>query len=142
MVDIEKQICERLHKLRNYIKSRIETPELADDLYGEAVLKILRKVRSEKVGKDFSSLDAFMWICAKTVIHDHFKTEAVRKRLLEDDYVYCINTSERGPERKYEMKEEIKEFMKRVERELNSIYKKTLFLLLFQSMNHIEIAYT
>ena len=141
MINIETQICERLPKLRNYIKSRVGTPELAEDLYGEAVLKILEKVKGERLGND-SSLDSFMWMCARSVISDHFKTEGIRKHLLEDDYVYCVNMYEKSPERKYEIKEEIKEFIKRVERELNSIYKKTLFLLLFQSMNHIEIAYT
>ena len=139
---IETQVCNRLYKLRNYIKSRIGIPELAEDLYGEAVLIILRKVRSEKLGKDFSSLDAFMWICAKTVIHDHFKTEGVRKRLLEDDYVYCVNMCERSPEKAYEIKEEIKIFMEEVRDKLSSVYRKTLILSLFQNMDHNEIADT
>jgi len=142
VVNIEKQICDRSFRLRRYVESKCRgNKELAEDLYGDAILKILTKVRIEKFKND-SSLDGFMLKCAKTVISNYFKTESVQNRLFNDDYVYCVNMNEKSPERKYEMKEEIKEFMKRVERELNSIYKKTLFLLLFQSMNHIEIAYT
>ena len=142
MTNIETQICDHSFRLKRYIESKCRgQKELAEDLYGDAMLKILMKVRVEKFKND-SSLDGFMLKCAKTTISNYFKIEATHKRLFNDDYVYCVNTSERGPERKYETKEEIKKFMKRVERELNSIYKKTLFLLLFQSMNHIEIAYT
>ena len=137
MTNIETQICNRLPKLRNYIKSRVGTPELAEDLYGEAVLKILRKARNGS-----SSLDAFMWICAKTVISDYFKTEGVRRRLLENDYVYCVNMCERSPEKAYETLEEIKAFMGEAREKLNSVYRKTLILLLFQNMDHNEIADT
>ena len=142
MTNIETQICDHLHKLRNYIKGRVGIGELAEDLYGKTVLKILRKVRSERLRNDSFSLDAFMWACARTVISDHFKTEGVRKRLLEDDYVYCINTHERSPEREYEAKEENKKFMEKARVELNSVYRRTLILLLFQNMNHDEIADT
>ncbi|GAG45559.1 unnamed protein product, partial [marine sediment metagenome] len=142
MASIETQICNRLHKLRNYIKGRVGTGEVAEDLYGEALLKILKKAKSEKIKKDFPSLDTFMWLCARTVISDHFKTEAVRKRLLEDDYVYCVNMYEKSPEKIHEVKEEIKTFMEEVRQKLNNVYRKTLILLLFQNMNHDEIANT
>ena len=141
MANIETQIYDRLHKLRNYINSRVSSRAIADDLYGEAVLKILEKVKGERLGKD-SSLDSFMWMCARSVISDHFKTEGVRKRLLEDDYIYCINMYEKSPEKIYEVKEEIKIFMEKAKKELNSVYRKTLILLLFQNMNHDEIANT
>ena len=141
MISIETQICNRLYKLKNYIKSRIGTSELADDLYGEAVLKILEKVKGERLGND-SSLDSFMWMCARSVISDHFKTEAVRKRLLEDDYAYCVNIYEKSPEKIHEVKEEIKIFMEEAREKLSYIYRKTLILLLFQNMKHHEIADT
>jgi len=142
MTDIETQICDRLHKLRNYIKGRVGTGEIAEDLYGEALLKILKKAKSEKIKKDFPSLDTFMWLCARTVISDHFKTEGVRKRLLEDDYVYCVNVYEKSPEEIHEVKEEIKIFMEEARKKLSGVYRKTLILLLFQNMNHNEIADT
>ena len=142
MVDIEKQICDRSFRLKRYVESKCRgNKELAEDLYGDAILKILTKVRIEKFKND-SSLDGFMLKCAKTAISNYFKIEGAHNRLFNNDYVYCVKTSEGSPERKYEMKEEVKEFMKRVEKELNSIHKKTLFLLLFQSMKHVEIAYT
>jgi len=142
MTNIETQICDRLHKLRNYIKGRVGTGEVAEDLYGEALLIILKKAKSEKIKKDFPSLDTFMWLCARSVISDHFKTEGVRKRLLEDDYVYCVNLHEKSPEKIYEVKEEIKIFMEEARKKLNNVYRKTLILLLFQNMNHDEIANT
>ena len=142
MVDIETQICDRLHKLRNYIKGRVGTGEVAEDLYGEALLKILRKAKSEKIKKDFPSLDTFMWLCARSVISGYFKTECVRKRLLEDDYVYCINMCEKSPEGKFEVEEENKIFLEKAKKQLNDIYKRVLMLLLFQNMGHDEIADT
>lgn len=141
MINIETQICNRLHKLRNYINSRVSSGAIADDLYGEAVLKILEKVKGERLRKG-SSLDSFMWMCARSVISSHFKTEGVRRRLIENDYIYCINMYERSPEKVHEVKEEIKIFMEEAREKLSSVYRKTLILLLFQNMNHNEIADT
>ena len=141
MIRIETQICDRLHRLKNYINSRVGKGALAEDLYGDAVLKILRKVRSEK-SKGGSSLNTFMWRCAQTVISDYYKKENIHKRLLDAEYVYRINTIGKSPEKEYEIKEENKKFMERARRELNDIRRRILILLLFQNMRHYEIADT
>lgn len=138
-VNIEKQICDRLYKLKNYINSRVNLKTEAEDLYSATVLKILRILRSGKFRKG-GSLDAFMWICAKSTISDYFKKEGMHKRLLKDDYVYCINMFEKSPERKFEIKEENRMFLEKARRQLNNIYKRVLMLLLFQNMRHDEIA--
>lgn len=141
MTNIETQICERLHKLKNYIKGRVGTSEVADDLYGETALKILRKVKREKTNNGHS-LDAFMRICARTVISDYFKKERIRKQLLKDEYVNRVRTFKEGPDKEYEVREENNKFMERARKELSSAYRKALILLLFQNMNHYEIADT
>lgn len=142
MTNIETRICDRSFRLKRYIESKCRgQKELAEDLYGDAMLKILTKVRIEKFKND-SSLDGFMLICAKTVISNYFKTESIHKRIIDNNYIYCVNTSEKSPEKKYEIKEKIKRFMEKIEKKLNNTYKKTLFLSLFQNMNHNEIAYT
>lgn len=142
MAYIETQICDRLYKLRNYIKGRVGTGEVAEDLYGEALLKILKKAKSEKIKKDFPSLDTFMWLCARSVISDYFKAKDRQQRLLKDDYAYCVNTLEGSPEKKYEISEENKTFIEMARKKLSDDCRKVLILLLFQNMKHYEIAET
>ena len=142
MTNIETQICEHSFRLKRYVESKCRgQKELAEDLYGDAMLIILTKVRIGKL-KNSSSLEVFMLKCAKTAMSNYFKIEAARKRLFNNDYIYCVNTSGKSPERKYEIKEENKRFMERAERELNTVYRKILILSLFQDMDRVEIANT
>jgi len=53
MADIEQQICDRLYKLKNYINSKVNKGALAEDLYGDAMLKILKKVKINQVVKNW-----------------------------------------------------------------------------------------
>jgi len=142
MKTLEKQICDRSAKLKKYIEFKCQgNKELAEDLFQDTMLKILAEVKVEKL-KNNSSLDSFMSKCAKTVISCYFKTEAIHKRLLSDDYVYCISANEKSYERNYEIKEEIKDFMRKAETQLGNTCRKIIMLLLFQNMNHFEIAST
>ena len=140
-VSIETQVCDRLHKLKNYVNAKVSSKVEAEDLYSATVLKILRIVRSGEF-REGNSVDAFMWICAKGTISTYFKTKNLRYRLLKDNYVYCINTIEKSPERKFEIKEESKMFLEKADKQLSDIYKRVLMLFLFQNMKHDEIADT
>lgn len=136
---IEAQICDRLCGLKNYIDKRIGKGAIAEDLYGDSVLKILQKVKSERFIND-SSLNVFMIMCAKTVISDYYKKEKIHKRLLENEYVYRTRVIEESPEKEYEIKIENKKFIEKINRELDSVCRRIVFLLLFQNMKHHEIA--
>lgn len=136
---IEAQICDRLYKLKKYIDSKVGKGALAEDLYGDAVLKVLKKVKIEKIKNDYS-LDVFMILCAKTVISDYYKKERMHKQLLENEYVCHISTIEESVEKEYEIKRENKKFMERIREELDDMCRRILVLLLFQNMRHCEIA--
>ena len=140
-ISIETQICDRLYKLKNYINSRVSSRVEAEDLYSDTVLKILRIVRRGEF-REGNSVDAFMWLCAKSVISTYFKTKNLRNQLLKDNYVYCIRTSERSFGKAYEASEECKAFIEKARKKLSDVYKRVLMLLLFQNMRHDEIADT
>lgn len=142
MKKIEKQICDRSANLKKYIEYKCHgNKQLAEDLYSETMLKILTGVKIEKLKNNYS-LDGYMGFCAKTVISCYFQTEATRKRLRNTNYVYCIATEEKSPEKNYETEAEIKGFMKKVDKKLGVTCKKIIMLLLYQNMNHEEIAST
>lgn len=140
ITEIERQICGRLYKLKNYINFRIVNKTVADDIYSLVVLKLWRIIRSGKFKVGFS-IDAFMWLCAKTAINGHFKKEKNEQNRY-DEYAYYCNAIIKSPEKEYEAKEENKLFMEKARKELNDICRRVLILLLFQNMKHHEIADT
>lgn len=138
---IETQICDRLYKLKNYISSRVSSRVVADDIYGDTMLRIWRIVRNRKF-KEGLSVDAFMWLCAKSVISDYFKKESSKKRNCVDEYGHYCDTATESLERVYEASVENEIFMEKARKELNNICRRVLMLLLFQNMKHWEIADT
>ena len=140
MVGIEKQICNRLYKLRNYINFRVVNKTVVDDIYSIAILKLWRIIKNGGFKKGHS-IDSYMWLCAKSTISDYFKKEK-NEQNRDDEYTYSCNAITKSPEKEYEAKEENKLFMEKARRELSDDYRKVLILLLFQNMNHYEIADT
>ena len=89
ITEIEKQICNRLYKLKNYINFRVVNKTVADDIYSLTVLNLMKIIRSGKFKVGFS-IDAFMWLCAKTAINGYFKKEK-NEQNRDDEYTYSCN---------------------------------------------------
>ena len=137
----EPQVCEKLYKLRHYISSRISPREVAEDVYGDVIVKMWGAIRGGKL-KASLSVDAFIWRCAWCVLCDYYKKEGRKKRTDNGEYGYYLSMLIGRPEREYEASTINNAFMARAGKELNDTCRKILILLLFQNMKHRDIADT
>ena len=130
---IEVQICARLRTLKNFIISKTDSVPVAEDIYGDTVLKIWRIIRSGKFKKGHS-IDSFMWHCALNSITDYYRKEKRYNFFARNEYAHYHNNLARSPERNYEMAMENRLFIEKVMSVLSAVYRKILILLLFQNM--------
>jgi len=139
---IEKQVCARLRTMKNFIVSRTDSVPVAQDIYGDAVLRIWRKIRNGKFRDDGGSLDSFMWWQARNAIKDYYRKEKRFNSFALDEYVHHHGFFARNSERDYEIAMENRLFIEKVMSVLSAICRKILILLLFQNMKLYEIAET
>ena len=136
----EAQICDRLYKLRRYVNFRITPKEVAEDVYGDVIVKMWKAIRDEKF-KATICVDAFMWRCAWCVLCDYYRREGREKRTDNGEYGYYLSTLTRDPEKEYEARTINNAFIESVA-QLKAICRKVLILSLYQNMKHWEIANT
>jgi len=141
MNGVEMQICDRLYTLKRYVESKCGgRGVLAEDIYGDALVKIWEFIRSGKFKEGFS-IDAFMKRCAWSVLCDYYRGKNRTKRIYNDEYEAYVSSMTRDFEREYEALLESKLLMKKIEK-LKPLYRRILALALFQNMTHYEIAET
>lgn len=141
MTGIETQVYDRLPVLKRYVFSRFRfNEEESEDVYGDAVLKIFRAIRNGGFKEGFS-LDAYMRHVVWSVAIDRFRVSSRLRDANTAEYDYHFKTTEKSTEKQYEHSSEIDRFLKKLEC-LKDTRKKILILLLFQGMDHNEIAET
>lgn len=138
---VEKQICARLRTMKNFIISKTDSIPVAEDIYGEAVLKIWQIIRSGKF-KEGHSIDSFMCWCSRSAISNYFRKEKNYSSFVQNKYPSYCNTSTKSPEREYEIAMENRLFIEKMIQALGVLYRKVIILLLFQNMKLYEIAET
>lgn len=109
----------------------------ADDIYGEALFQFSRALASSQVKLPvaFAYLKkiAFNTFC-------EFRTVRGReKRVHTEEYDRFFGYFMPGPERAYEARERVESFLEKIQG-FKGIRKRILYLLIFQGMNHDEIA--
>lgn len=136
---IENEICDRLPTMKGFIKSRIGNATMAEDIYGDAIIKIWKAIRNGGFKTGFS-VSSYMNRCAQTAIYEYFRREGRGKRRDRADYEYIIPAYTPSHEKKFEITIENMEFMNHLG--LKPCHRRILILSLLQQMKHHEIADT
>jgi len=136
---IEKEICVRLRTMKNFISSRTNSVQVAEDIYATACVTIWRKIRNGEFRDDGGSIDSFMWWCARNAINDYYRKEKKFISFTRDEYIHYSVMFARNSEREYELTIENRLFIKKAMKKVSVVCRKILLLLLFQNMKVHEI---
>ena len=132
------QISYFLPKLRRYALRLANGDDgKADDIYGESLFRFSRALISSqvKLPVTFSYLKRIMF----NTFCDIYSFEKRREALYGEEYWRFLGYSVPGPERAYEARERVEDFLEKIQG-FEGIRKRILYLLIFQGMNHNEIA--
>lgn len=109
----------------------------ADDIYGESLFRFSRALASGRV--DLPVSFAYLKKIAFNTFCEFRTVKGREKNVHVEEYDRFFGRSTPGPERAYEARERVEEFLEKVQG-FKGIRKRILYLLIFQGMDHNEIA--